>query len=94
MTGLLEEKPISVVKGNLSQIQANLVDSDCPSSGIKMPLPLINSPKYHENFPVLARKSMGKNNTYIAAAQKLGTESITVYSIKQDSTIGRKRHRV
>ena len=33
---------------------------------------------------------MGKYNTYIAA-QKLGTESITVCSIKQDSTIGRKR---
>lgn len=91
MTGLLEEKPISVAKGNLSQIQAVLVDSDCPSYGIKMPLPLINSPKNMKIFLCSLWKSMGKNNTYIAAAQKLGTESITVYSIKQDSTIGRKR---
>lgn len=45
MLGLLEEKPISVVKGNLSQIQAVLVDSDCPSYGIKTPLHLKTSPK-------------------------------------------------
>ena len=33
---------------------------------------------------------MGKYNTYIVA-QTLGTESITVCSIKQDSTMGRKQ---
>ena len=32
---------------------------------------------------------MGKYSTYIAV-QKLGTESMTVCSIKQNSTIGRK----